>query len=76
MKIEIIAKVKINFEDPTKTDVLVRKVVRDDDDHIIGVCGLSKDGEWLSKEVGSSYPPDCHLPVIIYDNYSPMAISE
>jgi len=74
MKIQIIAKVKINFDDPRKTDVVVRKVVTNDNDELIGIFGLSSNGDWLPKEEGKPYPPECHLPIVVYDNFSLMGI--
>jgi len=71
---EIVAKVKINFDDPLKTSVVIRKVVREDNGLLVGIFGLSKDGKWLPKPEGGPYPDECYLPVMVLDNYSPMAI--
>ncbi len=71
MKEVIAAKVKIDFDDPSKTQVLVRKAVFDEDGLLSAIYGLAEDGRWLRKPVGGPYPDECHLlPVIVYDNFS------
>ncbi len=65
---EIIAKVKIDFDYPLNTQVVVRKVVRNENGDLVGIFGLGKDGQWLEKLEGCPYPDECYLPTAIYDN--------
>lgn len=62
------AKVKIDPDDLLKTQVIVRKVVRDDGGMCVGIYGLSRDGQWVRKAEGKAYPEECYLPVYVYDD--------
>ena len=74
MKTSIVAKVKINLDDPLKTIVIVRKVEQDDEGNLLGIYGLTGDGRWLRKPEGGRYPDECHLPIAVFDNFSPMSL--
>lgn len=62
------ARVKIDPDDLLKTQVIVRKVVRDDEGKCVAIYGLSKDGQWLRKPEGKAYPEECRLPVYVWDD--------
>lgn len=60
----IVAKVKVDLEDLSKTQVMVRKTIRDGDG--IRICALSRQGEWIHVPEGERYPDECLLPVAIW----------
>lgn len=66
----VLAKVKINFQDPLQTSVIVRKAIRDVDGQFIAKCGLTKTGEWILIAEGQPYPEECRLSTSIFNNFS------
>lgn len=62
---QIVAKVQIVFEDLSKTWVIVRKSVCDDDG--VRRYGLSTTGEWIYVPEGERYPDECLLPVVVWN---------
>lgn len=67
MKTEVTAKLKKNFEEPLKSEVMVRKAVFDEQNVLVGLYGLNENGEWIKKQEGKSYPK---LPLQVYDNFT------
>lgn len=67
MRTEVTVKLKINFEQPLKSEVMVRKAVFNDQDALVGLFGLDENGEWVEKQEGKSYPK---LPLQVYDNFT------
>jgi hypothetical protein len=66
MAVQITAKVRLN--DEGKTDVIVRKVLTDDETgRVLQVMGLTREGYWALKGELEEYPPDCYLEVEMTD---------
>jgi len=67
MGTQITAKVRIDFDEPSKTQVIIRKVLIDEDAErrCLGKYGLSKQGDWIFIPEGQRYPDECLLPVEI-----------
>ena len=64
----VTAKIKVDFDDSLETQVLVRKVVLDEDGTCLGIYGLGQNGQWLEIPEGSPYPVECHLPVTLFSH--------
>ena len=64
---QVLARVKIDFDDPLKTQVIIRRVT---DEGCCKIHCMTADGSWLFKPSGEPYPEACLLPVAVFDNFS------
>jgi len=63
MRQEVVARVVMEIEDPTKLLVVVRKTIIKDNETVDKKFGLSLNGDWVEVPEATVYPPECFLPV-------------
>lgn len=60
---EVVAKVLMDIEDPTKLLVVVRRTILKEDGTVDKKFGLSAGGSWVEVPEATVYPPECFLPI-------------
>ena len=67
MKQEIVARVRLNGNNPLENPiVIVRKVTFREDGTVDKKYGFSQEGEWIEVPEATLYPEECYLPVAVY----------
>lgn len=64
MASEIVGKIRLNGGD--KPDLIVRKLITDDDGRVVAKYGLTREGEWLLIAENESYPSECYLDAYVW----------
>jgi len=60
---DVVARVLMDMEDPTKLLVVVRKTILKEDGNVDKKFGLTDRGDWVEVPEARVYPPECFLPI-------------
>ncbi len=83
MRQEIVAKVVMSLDDPTKLLVIVRKTIFSEKGTVEKKFGLTDNGDWVEVPEATVYPPECFLSIVfnrvcgeMYDKLATLSVKQ